>query len=97
MAQGNLVRTDKNLAAESEAPAVETDWSAVAAEISAVSAAESGSLGVRDLQNRAASALTGSDPAMADDFTPWSARRQLAFIVGACTLCWGLILAPAFL
>lgn len=98
MAQNNL---EQIKAKQDEAVAVETDWSAVAAEISGVQTSGSGPLGVRELQDRVASALSAPDASSAidteDAITPWSARRQLGFILGAGALCWMVILAPVIL
>lgn len=98
MAQSNL---EQIKAKPDEAVAVETDWSAVAAEISGVQTSDSGTSGVRELQNRVASALSAPDASsaidMEDAITPWPARRQLGFFLGAGALCWVLILAPVIL
>lgn len=101
MAQSNLNQTEDHSAKNSEALAVETDWSAVAAEISAASVGQNEPQGVRGLQDRAISAfstpVTDSDPASEVVFSPWSPRRQLACFLGAGALCWMVILAPALL
>ena len=101
MAQSNLKHTDERSAKDADSPAVETNWSAVATEISAKSAPKSAPIGAKELQDRAASALSTpeSTPESLTEsvLQPWSARRQLAFFFAAGTLCWMLILVPAFL
>ena len=101
MAQSNLEQTKDHSAQSDEAVAVETDWSAVAAEMPATTTSESGLLGARELQNRVASALSAANPSaehgIEDAITPWSARRQLGFLLGAGALCWMLILVPVLL
>jgi hypothetical protein len=101
LAQSNLEQIKDHSAKPDETATVETDWSAVAAEMSVTATPDSGPLGARELQNRVASALSApdgiSDLGMEDAITPWSARRQLVFFLGAGALCWMLILAPMLL
>jgi hypothetical protein len=105
MAQSNLNKTEDQTAKDSDSVSVETDWSAVAAEISATPTPGNGPLGIRELQNRAASALSAPESifeSVPDAITTgvakqWSARRQIAFFLGAGALCWMLILAPVLI
>ena len=101
MAQSNLEQTKDHSAKLDEAVAVETDWSAVAAEMSATPSSDNALVGVRELQDRVASALSTPDSlsgiGVEEAITPWSARRRLGFFLGAGALCWMLILAPALL
>ncbi len=101
MAQSNLEQSKDHSAKPDESVAVDTDWSAVAAEMSTTVTPDGESLGIRELQDRAASALSAPDASpdadLKDVITPWSARRQLGFFLGAGALCWMLILAPVFL
>ncbi len=98
MADDNLKRTENHIIPDGDAAAVETNWSAVAAKMSAGTSTEAGPLGIWELQDRAASALSASeslpDIAMEIALKPWSARRQLAFFLAAGSVCWMLILAP---
>ena len=93
MADDNLKRTENYIIPDGDAAAVETDWSAVEAEMSAGKSTEAGPLGIRELQDRAASALSASESLPGIALKPWSARRQLAFFLAAGSVCWMLILA----
>ena len=103
MAQSNLNKAEDHAGQDGNSVSVETDWSAVAAEMPAMSTLRNGPLGIRELQNRAASALSAPESILESVsitqsvIKQWSARRQMAFFLGAGTLCWMLILAPVLL
>jgi len=67
MAQSNLKKIKDHTAKPDDAVSVEIDWSAVAAEMSATTVSDSGPLGVRELQDRVASALSAPDAASASE------------------------------
>ncbi len=100
MARNNPIEHQTNAGlAEDGAVAVETDWSAVSAEVAASAPAGDAAAHpyVHELQARVASALSG-DAVEADAAADiWSPKKQLAFFIGACTLCWALILMPILL
>jgi hypothetical protein len=66
--------------------------------MSVTAAAQADPLSIQELQNRASSAFSGSksalEPAIENVPPQWSARRQLAFFLGAGAICWMLVLAP---
>ena len=97
MAKSKLRQTEESSADEVASDSVETDWSAVAGEISMTPVSQTGSIGAKQLQDRIASALSNpehiSDSSPESQILPWSPRRQWAFFLGASTFCWAMILA----
>lgn len=100
MAQNNPIEHAENTDhADDASTAVETDWSAVSAEVASGTPARDATAQpfIHELQDRVQSALTGVDVEADAAAEIWSPRRRLAFFVGANVLCWALILLPVLL
>ncbi len=100
MARGNPIEHQTNAdQADEDAAAVETDWSAVSAEVTSGAPAGDAKAQpyIHQLQARVEAVLSGQDIGADAVGDIWSPRKRLAFFIGASTLCWALILLPIML